>query len=136
MAGTNFCVTLPADVTKKFFRLRKPNADAIADMAVENFIEMRDSTASPRFLLEKQIEKLLLNAFPGQFLSRYTLVSFSRVPYRLAYDAGAIAGRIVAELSQGLSRADEVDLERAARLIRERLAPFLEEHADGFRSEG
>lgn len=120
----------------EFFRLRKPNADAIADMAVENFIEMRDSTASPRFLLEKQVEKLLLNAFPGQFLSRYTLVSFSRVPYRLAYELGAIAGRIVAELSQGLSRADDVDLERAARLIRERLAPFLEEHADGFRSEG
>jgi kynurenine 3-monooxygenase len=120
----------------EFFRARKPNADAIADMAVENFIEMRDSTASPRFLLEKQVEKLLLNAFPGQFLSRYTLVSFSRVPYRLAYDAGGIAGRIVAELSQGLSRAEDLDLERAARLIRERLAPFLEEHADGFRSEG
>ncbi len=49
----------------EFFRLRKPNADAIADMAVENFIEMRDSTANPRFLLEKQVEKVLLNAFPG-----------------------------------------------------------------------
>jgi kynurenine 3-monooxygenase len=119
----------------EFFRLRKPNADAIADMAVENFIEMRDSTASPRFLLEKQVEKVLLNAFPGQFLSRYTLVSFSRVPYRLAYEVGAIAGRIVSELSEGLTRAEEVDLERAARLVRERLVPFLEEHKDGFRLE-
>jgi kynurenine 3-monooxygenase len=105
-------------------------------MAVENFIEMRDSTASPRFLLEKQVEKLLLNAFPGQFLSRYTLVSFSRVPYRLAYEVGAIAGRIVSELSEGLSRAEDVDLGRAARLVRERLVPFLEEHSDGFRLEG
>ncbi|MFL5344120.1 MAG: FAD-dependent oxidoreductase [Hyalangium sp.] len=120
----------------EFFRLRKSNADAIADMAVENFIEMRDSTANPRFLLEKQVEKLLLNAFPGQFLSRYTLVSFSRVPYRLAYEVGSIAGGIVSELSEGLSRAEEVDLDRAARLVRERLVPFVEEHSDGFRLEG
>lgn len=124
------------DAFEEFFRLRKPNADAIADMAVENFIEMRDSTASPRFLLEKQVEKVLLNAFPGQFLSRYTLVSFSRVPYRLAYEVGAIAGRIVSELSEGLTRAEEVDLERAARLVRERLVPFLEQHREGFRPEG
>jgi kynurenine 3-monooxygenase len=120
----------------EFFRLRKPNADAIADMAVENFIEMRDSTASPRFLLEKQVEKVLLNAFPGQFLSRYTLVSFSRVPYRLAYEVGSIAGGIVSELAEGLARPEDVDLERAARLIRERLVPFVEEHSDGFRLEG
>jgi len=124
------------DAFAEFFRLRKPNADAIADMAVENFIEMRDSTASPRFLLEKQVEKVLLNAFPGQFLSRYTLVSFSRVPYRLAYEVGAIAGRIVSELSEGLTRAEDVDLERAGRLVRERLVPFLEEHKEGFRPEG
>jgi kynurenine 3-monooxygenase len=120
----------------EFFRLRKPNADAIADMAVENFIEMRDSTASPRFLLEKQVEKVLLNAFPGQFLSRYTLVSFSRVPYRLAYEVGSIAAGIVSELAEGLARAEDVNLDHAARLVRERLVPFLEEHSDGFRPEG
>jgi kynurenine 3-monooxygenase len=124
------------DAFAEFFRLRKTNADAIADMAVENFIEMRDSTASPRFLLEKQVEKVLLNAFPGQFLSRYTLVSFSRVPYRLAYEVGAIAGRIVSELSEGLTRAEDVDLEKAGRLVRERLVPFLEEHRAGFAPEG
>ncbi|MDY7228969.1 FAD-dependent oxidoreductase [Hyalangium rubrum] len=124
------------DVFTEFFHLRKTNADAIADMAVENFIEMRDSTASPRFLLEKQVEKVLLNAFPGQFLSRYTLVSFSRVPYRLAYQVGTLAGGIVSELAEGLKRAEDVDLDRAARLIRERLVPFVEEHSDGFRPEG
>ncbi|MCE9672209.1 FAD-dependent monooxygenase [Myxococcus stipitatus] len=117
-------------------RLRKTNADAIADMAVENFIEMRDSTGNPRFLLEKAVEKVLLNAFPGEFVSRYTLVSFSRVPYRLAYEVGAIAGGIVSELADGLSRAEDVDLERAGRLIRSRLVPFMKEHADGFRAEG
>lgn len=124
------------DVFTEFERLRKTNADAIADMAVENFIEMRDSTGNPRFLLEKAVEKALLNAFPGEFVSRYTLVSFSRVPYRLAYEVGAIASGIVSELSEGLTRAEDVDLERAAKLIRGRLVPFMKEHADGFRTEG
>jgi kynurenine 3-monooxygenase len=123
-------------VFSEFASLRKTHADAIADMAVENFIEMRDSTASPRFLLEKGVEKVLLNAFPGEFVSRYTLVSFSRVPYRLAYEVGAIAGGIVSELSEGLPRAEDVDLQRAGRLIRERLVPFMKENADGFRVEG
>jgi kynurenine 3-monooxygenase len=63
-------------------------------------------------------------------------VSFSRVPYRLAYEVGTIAGGIVSELTEGLTRAEEVDLDRAARLVRERLVPFLEEHSDGFRTEG
>ena len=105
-------------------------------MAVENFVEMRDKTADPRFLLEKAVEKLLLNAFPGEFLSRYTLVSFSRVPYRLAYEVGAITGGIVSELSEGLARAEDVDMARARVLIQERLVPFVKEHSDGFGTRG
>lgn len=121
---------------EEFFRLRKTNADAIADMAVENFVEMRDKTADPRFLLEKAVEKLLLNAFPGEFLSRYSLVSFSQVPYRLSYEVGAITGGIVSELSEGLARAEDVDLTRARALIQRRLVPFVKEHADGFGTQG
>src|SRR5581483_12249572 len=88
-----------------FGRRRKEHSDAIADMAVENFVEMRDKTADRQFLLEKQVEKILLNAFPGEFLSRYTLVSFSLAPYRFAYRVGQIAGEIFRELTRGLSRA-------------------------------
>ncbi|WNG43426.1 FAD-dependent monooxygenase [Archangium minus] len=121
-----------AEAFEEFFRRRKTNADAIADMAVENFVEMRDKTADPRFLLEKAVEKALLNAFPGEFISRYSLVSFSRVPYRLAYEVGALASGIVAELSEGLTRAEDVDMNRARTLIHERLVPFVKEHSDGF----
>jgi kynurenine 3-monooxygenase len=118
---------------ESFGRQRKPHSDAIADMAVENFVEMRDRTADAHFLLEKQIEKILLNAFPGEFLSRYTLVSFSLAPYRFAYRVGEIASGIIAELSQGLTKAEDVDLTKAGRLIRERLVPYLKENEYGFR---
>lgn len=125
-----------AEAFEEFSRLRKTNADAIADMAVENFVEMRDKTADARFLLEKSVEKALLKAFPGEFLGRYALVSFSRVPYRLAYEVGTLADGIVAELSEGISRAEDVNMDRARTLIRERMVPFVKEHSDGFGLEG
>jgi kynurenine 3-monooxygenase len=113
------------EVFARFEALRKPNSDAIADMAVENFVEMRASTADPRFLLEKAIEKRLLAELPGEFVSRYALVTFSRAPYRVAYDAGRIASEIVSELAEGVRTAAEIDLGRARALVAERLTPFL-----------
>jgi len=88
-------------------------------------VEMRASTADPRFLLEKAIEKRLLAELPGEFVSRYALVTFSRAPYRVAYDAGRIASEIVSELAEGGRSAADVDLGRARALVAERLTPFL-----------
>lgn len=125
------------DFARAFARFnseRKPNADAISDMAVENFVEMRDKTADPQFLLEKAVEKKLLNAFPDEFLSRYSLVSFSLLPYRFAYRVGEVAQEIVAELAQDLVRVEDLDLERAGTLVRTRLGPLLKERPEGARS--
>jgi len=109
----------------EFAQLRKPNADAIADMAVENFVEMRDSVADARFLLEKSIERRLLNALPGEFLSRYALVTFSRVPYRLAYEVGREASAVVRELANHVTSAEAVDLAAARKLVQTRLAALV-----------
>jgi kynurenine 3-monooxygenase len=103
---------------------RKPDADAIADLALWNFVEMRDKVGDARFLLEKGIEKLLLQKWPDRFGSRYALTTFSRVPYRVADQVGKIADTILADLSEGLSRPEEVDFARAEKLIEERLAPI------------
>lgn len=115
----------------QFFQLRKENTDSIADMAVENFVEMRDKVGDPRFLLEKSVEKILQKEFPGEYISRYALVTFSSVPYKLALDAGEIEQEILTELCMGIQSADEVDLVRAKSLIDTRLAhllkPYLQE---------
>ncbi len=115
-------------VFAEFVQSRRINTDAIADMAVENFIEMRDKVADPQFLLRKGVEKLLENRFPGEYRSRYALVTFSRVPYRLAFEAGLVTDEILAELCRGLMSPDEVDLEKAAQLIRAKLAPVLQQY--------
>lgn len=110
---------------------RKPNADAIADLAVENFIEMRDKVANPRFLLEKSVERILQDKFPGEYVSRYALVTFSREPYKFAYDMGLLQNQILTELCDHLDLATNVDLERAGVLIRSKLAPFFKKHQKG-----
>lgn len=108
---------------------RKTDADAIADMAVENFVEMRDKVADPNFLLEKAVEKILQKEFPARYVSRYALVTFNNVPYRIALAAGAIENEILAELCSKLESPEQVDLVKADKLIRERLAPILEPYS-------
>jgi kynurenine 3-monooxygenase len=110
-----------------FSRERKPNADAIADMAVENFVEMRDKVADPRFQLEKQVERVLSRAFPDVYVPRYSLVTFSRVGYRKAYQAGLAQAEILSELCSQISAAEEVSLDRAGVLIDAKLAPLMRE---------
>jgi kynurenine 3-monooxygenase len=64
-----------------YARERKPNTDAIADMALDNFVEMRDKVNSPVFRAGKKVMHALERALPGVVVSRYELVSFSTVPY-------------------------------------------------------
>ncbi|MBS1512452.1 MAG: FAD-dependent monooxygenase [Bacteroidetes bacterium] len=56
---------------------RKPDADAIAEMALNNFIEMRDKVADPKFLLQKKIEAAFSKKYPGKWIPAYTQVTFS-----------------------------------------------------------
>lgn len=113
----------------KFTELRQPNSDAIADMAVENFVEMRDKVADKDFLMGKGLEKVLERAFPGEYRSRYSLVTFSNLPYRLAYDVGIANEKILKGLCRNLIDPDDVDLEQARLLIEEHLAPLLSPYA-------
>ncbi len=72
----------------EFQHIRKVNGDAIADMAVENFIEMRDKVADQKFLLRKKIESKINRKYPENYVSKYSLVSFSTKPYRYALEMG------------------------------------------------
>jgi kynurenine 3-monooxygenase len=65
----------------KYFERRKENADALAELAVENFIEMRDKTASRVFRAKKKLDHLLEGLLPGIYLPLYTMVTFTRIPY-------------------------------------------------------
>jgi kynurenine 3-monooxygenase len=65
----------------EYFHRRKINGDALADLAVANFIEMRDKTASETFRAKKKLDHFLEAALPGIYLPLYTMVTFTRMPY-------------------------------------------------------
>ena len=105
---------------------RKPNTDAIAAMALENFTEMMAKTADPRFLLEKQIENQLSDRMGSSFVSRYALITHSLVPYSHCQIIGEEQQRILSVLSDGKSNEGEVDYNLAATLVQERLTPLMQ----------
>ena len=79
----------------EYFECRKENADALADLAVGNFIEMRDKTASRAFRAKKKLDHLLEAALPGTYLPLYTMVTFTRIPYANAARRARLQDRIV-----------------------------------------
>ncbi len=77
-----------------FGRERVADADAIADLALRNFVEMRDLVADPKFLLRKKIAAHLQEKHPDQFLPIYSMVTFSHLPYSEALAAGSAQDRL------------------------------------------
>ena len=76
-------------------------------------------------MLWKSVEAELQRRFPGEYLSRYQLVTFTRVPYRLAQEAGHLQTDLLRELTLTARRAQDVDYSRAGTLISTRLVPLL-----------
>jgi kynurenine 3-monooxygenase len=111
-------------VFAEFEKERKVNTDAIADMAIENFVEMRDRVADARFLLRKKMELALEGKYPDRFVPKYAMVTFHRVPYSVALTRGAIQDRMLAELCGDIDRVEDLDWNRADSLIRRDLSPL------------
>lgn len=88
-------------VLPEYQRLRKPDADAIADLALRNFVEMRDLVADPSFLLRKKIEAWFSELHPDKWVPAYTLVTFSpEVRYSEALQRGLTQEKIMDQVMQ------------------------------------
>ena len=113
-------------VFETFETRRRINANAIADMALENYAIMRDAVRDPRFLLRKALEHELERRHPEQFVARYSLVMFHRVPYAEAQQRGRIQAHILDRLLDGADTLDDVDWGAARDLIAAQLEPLAE----------
>ena len=85
-------------VLAAYGKARKPNGDAIADLSLRNFLEMRDLVADPKFLLRKKIEGHLQAKHPDQWLPLYSQVKFSDIQYKDAWREGLRHDRIMEEV--------------------------------------
>jgi kynurenine 3-monooxygenase len=107
----------------EFERQRRPNTEAIAQMALENYGEMRDAVLDAGFVRRRQLALALERRFPERFIPRYSMVMFHpEIPYSEALRRGVVQAQMLAELDPGPS--GETDGALAQRLIEERLPPI------------
>lgn len=89
------------DLFEQFQKIRKPDSDAIADLALDNFLEMRDLVGDPKFLLRKKIEAKLNQLFPDRWIPLYTMVTFrDDIRYSDALNTGIKQKQIMDEVMQ------------------------------------
>jgi kynurenine 3-monooxygenase len=111
-------------VFPEFERARKDNTDAIADLALENFVEMRDRVGDPRFLFKKKVELALEAKYPQLFVPKYAMVTFHRIPYSLALSRGLVQDAMLAELCGSIDRIEDLDWGKAESMIHRQLRPL------------
>jgi kynurenine 3-monooxygenase len=87
-------------VFAKFQKVRKPDTDAICQLALENFEEMKNEVADPKFLVRKNIEARLHSLYPKEWVPLYTMVTFSDMPYSEAYAQGKLQEAIMDKVMQ------------------------------------
>lgn len=114
----------PGAVIEAFDAQRKPDADAIAQMALENYIEMRDSVADPHYLLKRELAAQLVARCPDHFMPRYRMVTFTHLPYRECLERGRQQTALMEQLLAGCDSLDDFDFNDAADRVRNRLTPI------------
>ena len=108
------------NIFNKYESLHKVDGFAIAKMALENYIEMRDLVIKKDFIKNKQLANILWEKFPNKFIPRYNMVSFTSIPYSEVYKRGKIQDRIIKQLN-----LDNPNMELAEKLINEKLTPII-----------
>lgn len=104
-------------VFNEFTTVRKPNADAIADMAEENFFEMRDSVADPVFQKKRELETKLEHAFP-EYFSKYSMVTFREdLPYEVAKEKGNAQDKLLMEICKNIENVSELNLDEVLKKV-------------------
>lgn len=103
---------------------RLPNARAIQQMALENYLEMRDRVDDEDYLLQRALELKLAERHPDRFMPRYAMVTFQRMPYAVAFERGQLQRQLLVDLTRGHSTLDSLDWSLVDATVRERLTPL------------
>ncbi|MEX0707921.1 MAG: NAD(P)/FAD-dependent oxidoreductase [Woeseia sp.] len=113
------------DVFAKFEAIQLVNANAIADMALDNYVEMRDRVREPKFVLKKELAFELERRLPDHFIPRYSMVMFhDDIPYATARQRGALQADLLETLVSGSDRLADIDLDHAEQAARQSLPPL------------
>ncbi len=109
-------------VFRMFENRQLENANAIADMALENYIEMRDTVREPKHRLRQELAFALERSLPQRFIPRYSMVMFhDEIPYRTAKARGELQRALLQELTRDAESMDDIDLDEAVKIARRTL---------------
>jgi kynurenine 3-monooxygenase len=101
------------------------NANAIADMALENYVEMRDTVLDPGHVLRKELSFELERRLPNHFIPRYSMVMFhDEIPYAVAQQRGAIQQELLVNLTADAQSMQDIDLDLATTAAADALPPL------------
>jgi len=111
-------------VFEEYSLTRKPDGDALQDLSLENYYVMRDYVADPDFLLRKKIEAKFSELYPNKWLPLYSQVTFSNIPYSVAYKQGQVQNSIMDEVMELPKIHDNWDSEEVMNIMRARSESF------------
>lgn len=114
-----------AEAFAEFWPARKRETDAIADLALENFVEMRDKVADPTHLLQRAAELAVQARLGERYWTRYQLVSFSRVPYSEALRIGRVQSRLLTDACANAQQLAGIDLDALTATMSAEVIPLL-----------
>ena len=106
-------------VFEKYDEIRKSDGHAIANMAIENYVEMRKSVTEKEYLNKKKIVNELFIQHPDRFIPRYNMVSFTSIPYSEVYRRGKIQKKIISSLD-----LENPDIHSVKNVIQNKLTPI------------
>lgn len=106
----------------EFTETRKPDADAIAEMAIENYMTMRSTVIDPKYGLRKAIGFELERRLPDLFVPRYSMVMFHDMPYSQALEKGRMQKAILDEIMEGGDSVNDVNWEQAQAMVKRRIS--------------
>tara|TARA_B100000945_G_C20390291_1_gene601863 strand:+ start:235 stop:1566 length:1332 start_codon:yes stop_codon:yes gene_type:complete len=115
-----------SSIFMEFQYLRKDNCDAIAKMALENFIEMRDHVLDEMYIMKKKLSAIIERRHKNRFVSRYSMVSFHTIPYKEVYDRGVVQDNILDELISNGCNSNNLDFDSIDKLVQDKLNPIYE----------
>jgi kynurenine 3-monooxygenase len=114
-----------SNVFARFEAEQLANANAIADMALDNYVEMRDTVRDPKFALRKELAFELERRLPERFIPRYSMVMFHEdIPYLTAQRRGEVQKALLEEFTASAATLADVDIEAAAQAVTRRLPPI------------
>ncbi len=103
---------------------RRPNAQAIQAMALENYLEMRARVDDADFLMHRALERLLAERHQERFVPRYAMVTFRRLPYAMAFERGRLQRELLVEATRGRESLDGIDWDWLDAEVARRLPPL------------